>query len=560
MCRGVFKPESEDLAHKARQVYRGIAVPALQTQGAFVLLAIWDCAFTFSELFPDGSCGVKQALSYWGKNMQKTIFVVDDNLTNLAIVEEALGNHYQTMTLSSAADMFELLEKVTPDLILLDIEMPDMDGLETIKVLQANDKYAEIPVIFLTGRTDSDAEAHGIELGAVDFITKPFSKPVLLNRIRNHLHIAELIRARTAQLRELKAAELRHKRLLENVPLVIFVLNEQLELTQVSKAAYQVLGSLPEDIVASPDWFMNSIHPDDHANVRALLKEAFTSPGSEPLLCEFRFLRAKNPPTPIFLQLRGSISEWASVGAELPARHMEGALLDLSERVFLEQVVVQREKLNTMVALIDEVAHEFRNPIFALAGFTRILKRKYPDAQETEVILEEASRLETMINRVQEYLVPVEVSWAPCNLANVVRFVADMLHTSLTQRGIGLELNIEEIPPVESDIDILTQIIVGMFSMAVNWAEPDSTVHVHCRSSAKGQEFSVAMIAPNIMDSEPDLRLIPLADGGKSQPLVLGHKLARALGCLLSLRHEKDKFITTLFIPRAAKNSQLHKH
>jgi putative two-component system response regulator len=136
--------------------------------------------------------------------MQKTIFMVDDNITNLAKVEELLEEYYLIITLSSAAKMFAVMEKVMPDLILLDIEMPEMDGLEALKILKANDKYKHIPVIFLTGLTDSDTEAYGIELGAVDFIPKPFSEPVLLNRIKNHLHIDELIRERTALLEERK--------------------------------------------------------------------------------------------------------------------------------------------------------------------------------------------------------------------------------------------------------------------------------------------------------------------------------------------------------------------
>ena len=134
--------------------------------------------------------------------MQKTIFVVDDNGTNLSKAEEALEKSYQVITLASAAKMFKILEKVTPDLILLDIEMPEMDGFETMKRLQASSVHAGIPVIFLTSLTDAVNEAHGIELGAVDFITKPFSEPVLLNRIKNHLHIDEMIHERTEQLRE----------------------------------------------------------------------------------------------------------------------------------------------------------------------------------------------------------------------------------------------------------------------------------------------------------------------------------------------------------------------
>lgn len=131
---------------------------------------------------------------------QKMIFIVDDNATNLTIAENVLVKQYRVIALSSAAKMFMALEKFRPDLILLDIEMPEMSGFEAIKRLQSNDLHAEIPVIFLSSLSDAVNEAYGIELGAVDFIMKPFSEPVLLNRIKNHLNIDELIRERTLQL------------------------------------------------------------------------------------------------------------------------------------------------------------------------------------------------------------------------------------------------------------------------------------------------------------------------------------------------------------------------
>jgi putative two-component system response regulator len=134
----------------------------------------------------------------------KTIFVVDDSDTNLSMAENALEDLYCVMTLPSAAKMFTLLEKVTPDLILLDIEMPEMNGFEALQKLKTHDAYINIPVIFLTGLTDVSIEVQGFELGAVDFIAKPFSAPVLLNRIKTHLSIDELIHERTTQLRRLQ--------------------------------------------------------------------------------------------------------------------------------------------------------------------------------------------------------------------------------------------------------------------------------------------------------------------------------------------------------------------
>jgi len=130
----------------------------------------------------------------------KTIFAVDDNHVNLITAEDALSEQYNVFTLSSASLMFELLERITPDLILLDILMPEVSGFEALQSLKADKKYASIPVIFLTSKNDAATEALGFEMGVVDFISKPFSKPVLLNRIKTQLNIEDVIRDRTTML------------------------------------------------------------------------------------------------------------------------------------------------------------------------------------------------------------------------------------------------------------------------------------------------------------------------------------------------------------------------
>ncbi|MDR0935763.1 MAG: response regulator [Oscillospiraceae bacterium] len=124
-------------------------------------------------------------------NKPSTIAIVDDNISTLKIGKSILADTYGTYTLPSAEKLFELLERVVPDLILLDIEMPEMDGYETIRILKDSPKTADIPVIFLTARNGSQSELSGLELGAVDYITKPFSPALLLKRIELHLKLLE---------------------------------------------------------------------------------------------------------------------------------------------------------------------------------------------------------------------------------------------------------------------------------------------------------------------------------------------------------------------------------
>ncbi|MCL1884221.1 MAG: response regulator [Defluviitaleaceae bacterium] len=132
--------------------------------------------------------------------MRKTIFVVDDNDTNLSKAEEGLEDFYDVMTIPSGARLFTILKKLKPHLILLDIEMPDMDGFEVLEILKSDKEYKEIPIIFLTGIRDPDIEARGFEGGVVDFVAKPFSVSVLLNRVKLHIDVNLLIKEHTEKL------------------------------------------------------------------------------------------------------------------------------------------------------------------------------------------------------------------------------------------------------------------------------------------------------------------------------------------------------------------------
>jgi len=118
---------------------------------------------------------------------RETIIIVDDDITNLTVGMNSLDNTYDVFTAPSGSKLFAVLEKVKPDLILLDIEMPEMDGYEVIQVLKNSDGISNIPVIFLTSKIDPASEIKGLDLGAVDYITKPFSRELLLKRVGLHL-------------------------------------------------------------------------------------------------------------------------------------------------------------------------------------------------------------------------------------------------------------------------------------------------------------------------------------------------------------------------------------
>ncbi|MDR1576898.1 MAG: response regulator [Deltaproteobacteria bacterium] len=121
---------------------------------------------------------------------RQKIMLVDDNMANLAIGKNMLKEFHEVFPIPSGGKLFEVLERVTPALILLDVMMPEMDGYEAIRRLKADRRWSDIPVIFLTSKNDERSELEGLSLGAIDYVTKPFSAPLLLKRIANQLLIS----------------------------------------------------------------------------------------------------------------------------------------------------------------------------------------------------------------------------------------------------------------------------------------------------------------------------------------------------------------------------------
>jgi putative two-component system response regulator len=118
---------------------------------------------------------------------RKKVILVDDNPVNLKIARNTLMDKYDVFTVPGAEKLFQFLEKTLPDIILLDVLMPETSGYEAIGVLKKNPRTAGIPVIFLTSKSDTGSELEGFTLGAVDYISKPFSPQLLLKRVDVHV-------------------------------------------------------------------------------------------------------------------------------------------------------------------------------------------------------------------------------------------------------------------------------------------------------------------------------------------------------------------------------------
>ncbi len=143
---------------------------------------------------------------------KQTVLIVDDTPDSIEILEGVLNDNYSIKAARNGKMALKIAEKTTPDIILLDIMMPEMDGYEVCKRLKSNPITKAIPVIFISAKGDAINEARGLEIGAVDYITKPISVSIVLSRVKTHLALYNQNRALEIQVAE-KTKELTETRI-----------------------------------------------------------------------------------------------------------------------------------------------------------------------------------------------------------------------------------------------------------------------------------------------------------------------------------------------------------
>jgi two-component system, sensor histidine kinase and response regulator len=145
--------------------------------------------------------------------MTGLILIVDDQPTNLEIICETLGNVGLEVAIATSGERaLQQIAREQPDLILLDIIMPGMDGFETFQRLKADSLTCDVPVIFMTALADTENKVKALELGAVDYVTKPFQEQEVLARVRTHLHQVTLVAQLTQLAEEAKQAAILEER------------------------------------------------------------------------------------------------------------------------------------------------------------------------------------------------------------------------------------------------------------------------------------------------------------------------------------------------------------
>lgn len=253
----------------------------------------------------------------------------------------------------------EDIEDSLPDLILLDIMMPDMDGFEVCETLKASPETQDIPIIFLTARTDAEGVAQGFALGAVDYVTKPFRKEELLARVKTHLQLKQAENF-------LKQGFAEAQRIARMGSWVWDIQNNTLT---CSDEIYRIFGLTPQEFDPTFEAFLNFVHPDDRETVTQAVNKALYK--RKPYSIEHRIILSNGNERVVNEEAKVTFDTMGT-----PVR-MVGTVQDITEKKHLESELRKlsmaiEESINLVIITDAKGTIEYVNPMFErVAGYSR---------------------------------------------------------------------------------------------------------------------------------------------------------------------------------------------
>jgi two-component system, NtrC family, sensor histidine kinase HydH len=473
------------------------------------------------------------------KELHRILVVDDDHMAGHMMEELLTSEGYPSLLCDNPNNAIEIAEREDFQLAFIDIEMPEMSGLDLAAKIKQ--KLPDCEVVFITGHGSIDNAIKAIKIGAYDFLMKPFEIYELQLCLRRFQERQEL-------KKKIRLAEQRYFRLVQNIPSIVFIIRNDFKLEFINRACETILGLAPDEAMKNPEWLMGRIHDDDLNRIKNLFGKAFQSPDSN-FSAECRMIHMDGHTLHVMI---GSIAlaEPEMTGG---ADHIQGIIVDITDRIFSERAVIQREKLKLLASISAEVAHGIRNPLVSIGGFARRLRKRFTELPEGDIILKESERLENMVKRIAEYLKPVEINYCECSINDVIAEAANNVAAEIAGKGLRCELKLSPALSLATvDRDMLVRIFTSLIRNAEK--EMDSGGIIEIRSYETGHsrhiEFKNSYAKGKTRDPEPFF--LPFNTGDKEDGLSLCYRLLKNMGGLLSYSHGEKETVFTVTLPKEA--------
>lgn len=474
------------------------------------------------------------------------ILVVDDTeATRYAIVRTLRANGYETIEAATGAEALELATKEKPDLVTLDIHLPDILGFEVCRRIKSNPTTADIPVLQVSASfVTSKDRIHGLEGGADSYLTHPFEPPVLLATIRALLRNGQL-------LNELRISEERFHVALKNAPIMIYTCDKNLVYTWLRGppaplAADDFLGRLDADIFT----------PETSPSLIALKESALITRSSQ---------RATLALATTGMKGYFDLTVEPSIATSGEITGLTVACIDVTERlragIELSRAKEEAEFANqAKTRFLSNMSHEIRTPLGVIQGFAELAAESDIDEDERNEFLATIKRTSQNLTKLLGEILDLskieagrlEIDKDTFSLREMLSEVTGALSLAAREKAIGLSLAVEAAFPttVYSDATRVRQILLNIVNNAIKFTDKGD-VKVCARVRRRGGPAESAILEIDVADTgigmseDQQTRLflafsqadssITRKFGGTGLGLALSKKLAEALGGELQL-------------------------
>ncbi|MFE4106719.1 response regulator [Almyronema epifaneia] len=427
------------------------------------------------------------------------ILIVDDKPTNIRVLSEFLIEAgFEVLIAKSGEKAIYQLQKVSPDLILLDVMMPGLNGFETCCRLKASPQTQDIPIIFMTALAESADKVKGLKLGAVDYITKPFQQEEVLARIENQLSLLFLRRELQQKNERLQQEIQEREQLLQThrqIEQALRLSKERLrcffEITSEAVVLHR------QGIVVDANRAAETLFGYPVEELKGMHLEKLTAPESHSLLYERLRSPGQHPPTEARgLKKDGSLF-WAEVIAQdinyqgEPARVL--GIRDITPAK-LTQAALQQAKEAAEAAsqakseFLSKMSHELRTPLNAILGYTQEMSRDSDlsaDHQHSvEIINRSGEHLLALINDVLEMSRiesgQLKLHQTDFNLHRLLQSLQEMLQLKAKSKGLQLTFNqAADLPEwIRTDEGKLRQVLINLLGNAIKFTDTGG-IHLH---------------------------------------------------------------------------------
>jgi len=411
------------------------------------------------------------------------IMVIEDDPLQALLLDRILsGEGHQTCIYHDAATALENVVYDGPDLILTDLIMPEIDGFEVIRRLKADKATKHIPIILVTGATDKNAEIQGLQLGAVDYIVKPFAAEMVIARLQIHLELKHHRDALESLVREQTAALNRSQRQFQDLvekSLVGIAIIMDGQLVYQNPELLRIVKHLDKKVV---DQEFSFIHPDDWPKIQQAYKHLMR-PESQHVEADFRVMSESGDASTLQ-------TIWINCRAvKFQYKEREAILVnvtDISHTKELERLLLLRNKMASLGRIASGMAHEIRNPLTGITSYLYSLEQLC----EQETLLPKdialmgeivgqlklgSHKIDTVIKRVLDFARPTPPQMVQIDLNQRLNNVLQL--TAVTMRKAGIKVTTDlapSLPLCYGDVVLLEQVFLNLVQNAAHAVDKSS--------------------------------------------------------------------------------------